>query len=276
MKPFFSIIIPTYNRKNFLKIAINSALSQTFTDFELLVIDDGSTDKTKDLVKSLKDKRIRYIHQKHSGVSSARNKGIAASRAEWICFLDSDDRFCINKLEITYNHIKKYPEYSIFHTQEAWYRNGKLLSEKKYQKKPTGFVFKDVVKLCCVSPSTVVIKKSVFKKCGYFDENLPACEDYDFWLRISLKFPIFLIPECLTIKQGGHICQQSKKFPSLDKFRIYALEKILKASDLSNDNYNIAYNELVNKCTIYTEGAAKRGKTKEVNHYINLIKKLKK
>ncbi len=228
MKPFFSVIIPTYNRSRFLNLSLNSVTSQTFPDYELLVIDDGSTDSTKKLLQNYKNSKLSYYYQKNKGPAAARNCGIKKAKGKFICFLDSDDRFRKDKLEVAYRHIKKNPRYKIFHSEEIWYRNGKLLAQKKQHKKPTGFIFENAAKFCSVSISTAAIKRSLFKKIGLFDRNLLACEDYDFWLRATLKYPVYLIPEFLTIKEGGHEDQQSKKYPAMDKFRIYALEKILQ------------------------------------------------
>jgi len=274
--PFFSVIIPTYNRKDFLKVAIDSVLCQTFENFELIIVDDGSTDGTENLVTNYKDIRINYIHQKHKGVSSARNKGITNAQGKFISFLDSDDRFRKEKLETTSRYIKKYPQYKIFHTEEIWYRNGKLLPQKIYHKKPLGLIFKNAVKLCCISPSTAVIKKDIFSQVGLFDEKLPACEDYEFWLRVTSQFPVFLIPEYLTVKEGGHPGQQSKKYPAMDKFRIYALKKILESGRLNKSNYAAALEEFRNKCSVYIKGAIKRGKIKEVALYKQLIPEFEK
>jgi glycosyltransferase involved in cell wall biosynthesis len=280
-KPFFSVIIPTYNRAQFLKIAINSVLCQTSEDYELIIIDDGSTDDTVNVMKEYAEYRpqakdykskIKYVHQFHQGVSKARNTGIKEAKGEFICFLDSDDRFRQEKLEVTKKYIDEYFEYKIFHTNEIWYRSGEFLPQKEFHQKPMGFVFKNAVKLCSISISTVAIKRNLFDEIGLFDEKLPACEDYDFWLRVTAKFPVFLIPEYLTIKEGGHPDQQSKKYPAMDKCRIYALEKILKNGHLDKENYKIALEELRNKCSIYINGALKRGKSTEVEHYEELIK----
>ncbi|MEI8350452.1 MAG: glycosyltransferase [Candidatus Omnitrophota bacterium] len=273
--PFFSIIIPTYNRKDFLPIAMESVIEQTFSDYELIIVDDGSTDGTKKAVNKLNDprinKQIKYFWQPHEGVSAARNKGIKESRGGHICFLDSDDRFRQDKLQVTHDCIKKNPEYKIFHTEEIWYRSGELLPQKIYHKKPHGWIFRHALKLCCISPSTVTIGKDVFKEIGNFDTNLPVCEDYDLWLRAALKFPVFLIPEPLTIKEGGHADQQSKKYPAMDTFRIYALKKILQNGNLTKENYSLAAEELRNKCSIYIQGARKRAKHSEVKKYQELL-----
>ena len=252
---FFSVVIPTYNRAGFLGIAVDSVLRQTFRDYELIIVDDGSTDETKTIVKNFSDKRIKYIYQENKGPSAARNIGIKQAKGEFICLLDSDDRFLSQKLEITRSCIEKHPKIKLFHSQEVWYRGNSLLSQKKHHAKPSGDAFEDCLKLCCVGASTVAIKKEVFQEIGYFDEKLLVCEDYDLWLRITVRFKIFLIPQALTIKQGGHPDQQSKKYPAMDRFRIYALEKILKSLSPESNNYKLAYDELRCKCLIYIKGS---------------------
>jgi len=295
--PFFSIIIPTYNRVHFLKIAVESILRQTYQDFELIIIDDGSTDQTKKLVHSLwllahkkeynKEPNnlsltlnpppytlnIRYYYQPNQGPAAARNRGLKEAKGEYICFLDSDDRFTMRKLEVTREYTRKYPSFKIFHTEEIWHSGGKLLPQKKIHSKPDGNVFFRALKLCCISISTCCIHRSVFEDIGIFDESMPVCEDYDFWLRATAKHPIKLIPQYLTIKEGGRNDQQSKKYPALDKYRIYAIEKLLKDNKLSPHQYYLAVEELKKKCAIYIKGAKKRNKTKEVERYNQLLKK---
>ncbi|MCF7873233.1 MAG: glycosyltransferase [Candidatus Omnitrophica bacterium] len=275
-KPFFSIIIPTYNRRQFLKIAVDSVLKQTYPHYELIIVDDGSNDSTKKLIKNYKNPKLNYYYQENKGPASARNLGITKAKGKFICFLDSDDRFRTDKLIISYKYIKKNPDYKIFHSKEIWYRNGKLLSQKKEHKKPDGFIFENAARLCSVSISTAVIKKDIFSQIGNFDQNLLACEDYDFWLRATSQYPVCLIPETLTIKEGGHKDQQSKKYPALDKFRIYALDKILQTKNLKKEQYQTAYQQLQNKCLIYIKGATLRKKTKEAKKYRNLLNKYEK
>jgi glycosyltransferase involved in cell wall biosynthesis len=277
--PFFSIIIPTYNRGKFLEIAIRSVLEQSFTDYELIVVDDGSSDGTKEMFEERKTKdegrrtKIKYFYQKNKGPAGARNLGLKQAKGEFICFLDTDDRFRQDKLKLTYEYIKKYPQYKVFHTEEIWYRKGAILTQKNCHKKPSGFVFENAVRMCSISISTAAIKRDIFKELGIFDESMLACEDYDFWLRVTNKYPVFLIPEYLTIKEGGHFDQQSFKYPAMDTFRIYALNKILESKALSSDNFKIAADALIRKCEIFIKGALKRGKVKEVNYYQSLIER---
>lgn len=275
-QPFFTIIIPTYNRRQFLKIAIDSVFNQTFKDWQLILVDDGSKDNTKELVDKYKNPSLQYYYQPNQGPAAARNLGLSKATGDYICFLDSDDRFRKNKLEIAHQQIEKNPKYKIFHTEEIWYRNGQFLAQKKEQKKLAGFIFENSAKLCSISISTAIIKKDVFQKIGYFDQSLPACEDYDFWLRATSQYPIFLISDFLTIKEGGHKDQQSKKYSGMDKFRIYSLLKILQNKNINSQYQQIAYQQLRNKCLIYLDGAKKRKKTKEVKKYQDILTKYKK
>ncbi|MFH1767826.1 MAG: glycosyltransferase [Candidatus Omnitrophota bacterium] len=274
--PLFSVIIPAFNRAAFLKISVESVLNQTLSDFELIIIDDGSTDKTEKTIKEMKDKRIKYISQPHGGVSSARNKGLLAAKGKLISFLDSDDRFRKTKLEITYNYIQKFPQIKIFHSNEIWYRNGSILTQKEYHKKPQGDVFSQALRLCCISISAATVLKEVFDETGLFDETMEVCEDYDFWLRATAKYHVKLIPQALTLKEGGHSDQQSKRFPAMDKYRIYSINKLLQSNRLTETQREETIKELKRKCAIYINGAAKRRKFNEVKYYTELIEKLHK
>lgn len=275
-KPFFSVIIPTYNRRDFLLIALQSVVEQTFSDYELIIVDDGSDDDSVVRIKPVINrlKQVKYIYQTNQGVSAARNRGIRSSNGKFIAFLDSDDRFCRNKLEVVYRHIKNNPGYKIFHTDEVWYRNGRLLPQKKYHRKPSGFIFKEALKLCCVSFSAATIKKDLFEDVGLLDKNFPAAEDYEFWLRATSRYPVYLITRALTIKEGGHPGQLSKKYPAMDRFRIQALEKTLRNDLLSEENYRLVYRELKRKCDIYIKGTLKRGREAEAKTYLALCQKL--
>lgn len=265
--PFFSVVIPTYNRLSFLENAVDSVLGQTFDDFELVIVDDGSTDGTEDLVAGIRDPRVVYTRHEHRGVSISRNRGVMSSMGKAIAFLDSDDRFLENKLEVTFDYMKKFPRFEIFHSEEIWYRNKVLLPQKAHHRKPDGYVFDRALLLCCISISTAVIKRDVFDKVGMFDEDLPACEDYDFWLRTTFAYPVKLIPQALTIKDGGHPDQLSRQYPAMDRFRIYSIKKMLDSGQLDEESRRLAAAELKHKCSIYLKGAAKRNKVEEVAFY---------
>ena len=275
----FSIIIPTYNRKHLTKIAIDSVLKQTFTDYEIIIVDDGSTDNSFQELSDYKSyprghtlitnfKLLR--HDTKQGVSVARNTGIKNAQGNWICFLDSDDRFRKDKLQKTYDYIQQFPKYKIFHTEEIWYSNNKILGQKKKHKKPDEDVFKESLKSCCVGPSTVCIDKKLLTDYGLFDESLPACEDYDLWLKISSNNLIKLLPYALTIKQGGRSDQLSAQH-SLDKYRIIALKNLLQSSLLNNEQSLLAEKELKTKLSIFYKGCVKN---KNVGVYEELLKNI--
>ncbi len=254
-----SVIIPTFNRAHTLPRAVDSVLKQRQRPEALIVIDDGSTDQTAQMIAD-EYPQVAYIHQKNQGVSTARNKGIAMSNSDWLAFLDSDDEWLPGKLERQMTALSKQPEMKICHTDEIWIRDGKRVNPMKKHAKSGGWIFEKCLPLCCVSPSSVVIHRSVFDDVGLFDESLPACEDYDLWLRIAARYPFLYFDEKLLVKYGGHEDQLSRKHWAMDRFRIRALEKILASDTLTDINRKAAEAVLAEKSRIVSEGALKRGK----------------
>jgi len=268
--PLISVIIPTYNRSWCLKEAIDSVSSQTYKQYELIVVDDGSTDDTKKLLSQCNG--ISVIRQTNQGVSTARNRGIAASRGGLIAFLDSDDLWLPDKLAVQAAFFDQNPEAMICQTQEIWIRNGKQLNPKNRHRKASGYFFERSLELCLVSPSAVMIKRRLFDEVGYFDEHLPACEDYDLWLRIGAHWPIFLIDDSLVVKRGGHADQLSSA-PGLDQYRIQSILKLLENGGLSREQQSAATDMLLKKCHIVAAGCRKRGKIEEMQYYLDLSHK---
>jgi len=266
-----SVIIPTYNRAYFLKEAIDSVLAQTYKDYELIVVDDGSEDETAQIVKQYQNK-LRYIFIPHQGVSRARNIGIQEAKGELIAFLDSDDLWLPQKIEMQVTFFTSHPEALVCQTEEIWIRNGLRVNPKKYHLKPSGMIFAPSLKRCLISPSAVMMRKRLFDEVGLFDETMPACEDYDLWLRVTAKYPVYLLPQALVIKRGGHPDQLSRVIPSLDKWRIKAIIKLLESKVLTQKQYLLAIEELNRKCQIYGQGCLKRGKEEEGMYYLNLPK----
>ena len=264
-KPQVSVIIPTYNRARIIKEAVDSVLAQDFKDFELIVVDDGSTDNTSSVLAPYGDD-IRIHFQENKGVSAARNRGIAEASGQFIAFLDSDDLWLPQKLTTQVEFFNQTPDALICQTEEVWIRNGIRVNPKKRHKKPSGMIFEPSLALCLVSPSAVMIRRELLDSAGGFDETLPVCEDYDLWLRISSRFPVYLIEIPLIIKRGGHDDQLSKG-SGLDKFRIKAIEKIINTGILSDDQHQAAMKMLKNKCDIYAAGCRKRGREEEARYY---------
>jgi glycosyltransferase involved in cell wall biosynthesis len=269
--PLVSVIIPTYNRGWILKEAIESVQFQTYRNFELIIVDDGSTDNTREVLEEFKEELV-VIRQKNKGVSAARNKGVSFSRGTLIAFLDSDDLWKPEKLANQVAFFESNPEIHICQTDEIWIRKGKRVNPKKYHQKPSGMIFEQSLSLCLVSPSAVMMKKKLFHEAGGFDESFPACEDYDLWLRIGCRYPVPLIAKKLVIKRGGHEDQLSR-YPGLDKHRIMALIKIIEIGNLTSLQYRKTVDKLKEKCRVYSDGCIKRGKEQEGTYFKNLAER---
>jgi glycosyltransferase involved in cell wall biosynthesis len=269
--PLVSVIIPTYNRGWILKEAIDSVLGQDFKDFELIVIDDGSTDNTPAILETF-GPAIRVVQQANQGVSAARNKGIAAASGQLLAFLDSDDIWLPQKLSRQVDFFDTKADALICQTEEIWIRNGVRVNPKKRHHKFSGMIFEHSLALCLVSPSAVISRRALFDAVGRFDESLPACEDYDLWLRVSCTYPIHLIDTPLIIKRGGHADQLSKA-PGLDKFRIQALVNIIESGKLSDSYFRSAVQTLREKCKVYADGCRRRGRNAEASAYYTLGEK---
>ena len=257
-----SAIIPTFNRAHLLPRAVDSILSQTLPPHSVIIVDDGSTDGTEKLIKK-NYPEIKYLKQDNLGVSAARNAGITATSCEWLAFLDSDDEWLPEKLARQIEVLNLAPAMKICHSDEIWIRNGKRVNPLKKHSKSGGWMFKKALPICCISPSSAMIHRSVFDNVGLFEESLPACEDYDLWLRITSSYPVLYISEKLVVKHGGHQNQLSEKYWGMDRFRIQALENIILSGNLSDENLNDAKQMLQEKTKIFSNGARKRGRTAE-------------
>ena len=270
--PLVSVIIPTYNRGWILKEAIDSVLAQDYKDFELIVVDDGSSDNTREILDSY-GRDLIVLRQANKGVSAARNRGIAAADGQLIAFLDSDDIWRPRKLSRQVDFFNSTPDAVINQTEEIWIRNGVRVNPKRRHRKRSGMIFEHSLGLCLISPSAVMIQKALFNAVGVFDENLAACEDYDLWLRISCRYPVHLIDTPLILKRGGHEDQLSNA-PGLDRFRIQSLEKIISSGRLTESQYRAAFRKLRDKCVIYAGGCRKRGRRAEAKSYETLAESM--
>ena len=258
-----SVIIPVYNRKELVGRAIRSALSQTHTDCEIIVVDDGSDDGTSQFLEETYGELDRVLilpQATNRGVSAARNLGIEAARGEWIALLDSDDEWRPPKLESQLSALLK-SDLRVCHTNEIWIRHGVRVNPHKHHQKRGGRIFLDALPLCAMSPSSIVIRRDVFDSIGLFDEALPACEDYDLFLRLTCRFDVLYLDEKLTIKYGGHKDQLSLAHYAMDRFRVKALSRVLteSAGKLSAGEKEAAREMLLKKARIVYDGAVKRG-----------------
>ena len=272
-EPKVSVIIPTYNRAERVCKAVESVLAQKFTDFECLVVDDGSTDDTAERLAEFNDSRLKILRQENKGVSAARNFGIAASLGDFIALLDSDDEWVPEKL------LKQVPfmeeaGFEISQTDEIWIRKGKRVNQCKKHEKPEGMFFDRSLEMCMVSPSCVIFSRKFWNELGPFDEYMPACEDYDLWIRAGIKYPIGLLRERLTIKHGGRQDQLSNSVGCLDLYRIYAIVKLLQAGILSAEERKMALEELQRKAGFYIGGCRKRGRDEQAVRIERLMQEI--
>ncbi len=264
-----SVIIPTYNRTQVLGRAVQSVLNQTLPAHEIIVVDDGSSDNTPVLMAESFPQCI-YLQQPNRGVSAARNRGIELATGDWLAFLDSDDEWLSGKLEAQRDMLKRHPDIKICHTEEIWIRNGKRVNQMNKHAKSGGNIFQKCLPLCVISPSSVIIHRSLFEQVGNFDEQLPACEDYDLWLRICANHPVAFVEQPQIKKYGGHADQLSQFHWGMDRFRLKALEKILALNILNKEDRSAAILTLTSKAEILAQGAMKRGKTAEADAYMQI------
>ncbi len=197
--PTVSIIIPTYNRSALLKQALLSCLDQTYRDFEIIVVDDGSTDDTRKMVEGLNSQQIVYIHQSNRGRSRARNRALSKARGKYIAFLDSDDMYLPEKLAVQVKALDENPSYSAAYTSAFNIDFDGNFHPYVYEATAGGWIYKDIalyIPLTICLP-TVMVRREVFDKVGLFDPKLSRFEDTDMWRRIAKISPYLSISEPL-------------------------------------------------------------------------------
>ena len=259
-----TVIIPVYNRELTIKRAIDSVLSQSILPEEIIVVDDCSTDGTKEILEGYGERITCMSLPENSGPSKARNEGIKQTRTEWVAFLDSDDCWDLDKLRNQVDYLTKYPFYQIIQTDEKWIRNGKRVNPCNHHKKPEGWIWEPSLDRCLVAASALFAQKSLLEQYGMFDESMPVCEDYDLWLKIARHHPVGLDPVFSVSKYGGHSDQLSHKYPAMDRFRAESLYRLLK-SEPSDEYRQKIIDVLGGKLKILINGYKKRNKINDAN-----------
>ena len=253
----FSIILPTFNRDKFIKKAINSVISQSFSDWELIIVDDGSTDNTKEIVKNFNDLRINYIYQENSERSAARNRGIKESKGNWICFLDSDDIFPVNRLSVLNKEIIKRKIKGMYFTNIEF----RLNSETKFisysnpkEGKYLRFLFENTIGTPQVCVHRDVVSK--FK----FNVKLSNGEDLELWTRIQTLFPIIYlknVPPLIAYDHSERSVDIKKNNTAILRLKTlnhmfskdhpaYKLNDSIKRKIFSNTQFNVAKHFMYN------------------------------
>ncbi len=260
-----SVVIPVWNRELFLARAVASVLEQTRKVDEILLVDDGSTDKTWSSIEKMQHDTV-YLNKiaiRHCGKPGAvRNVGIEHARNEWIAFLDSDDTWLPHKIDMQIEALQKEKTKWI-HTREIWMRNGKTISQKSQRHRRAGNIFEDALKKCIIGPSTVLMHRSLFDSYGMFQEDLEIAEDYELWLRMTAGENISYIDEPCVVKHSGTHEQLSTKYDHIENFRIKALQSIVRTEHFTLQQKRLAKEELQRKEQIWMQGAQKR-KTENV------------
>jgi len=265
-----SVIIPTYNRVQTLIRAIDSVLNQKNPVGEIIVVDDGSTDDTAIQV-SQNYPNVKLIRQPNLGVSAARNAGIKQACFEWIALLDSDDTWMPEKISAIQKAQQEQPDILLFHSDEIWIRNGVRVNPMNKHSKFGGWIFEQCLPLCIISPSAAVIHQSLLQSVSYFDESLPACEDYDLWLKVCHQFPVVFLDRPLITKYGGHDDQLSGQFWGMDRFRIRSLERLLEYQPLTRQQYFAAESMLTQKLSILLNGAKKHNNQAVIDEFTPML-----
>ena len=229
--PYFSVVIPVYNKEKFVAKTLKSVLDQTFTDFEIIIVNDGSTDKSEVKILEFKDSRIQYYSKKNEGVAVARNFGIEKATSDYICFIDADDFWFPNFLETMHRFISELPEQKVFAAAIEIETKNKTIPAHYSIPKKSDFEIVDFFdasqKECILWTSSVCIHKSVFEKVGTFDTMIKHGEDTELWIRIGLQFPIVFIRKILAryVYDNRSVSRNSSYFFESYTFEKYALEE---------------------------------------------------
>ena len=251
-----SAIIPSYNRQQRLKRALASVYQQTSPADEVILVDDGSTDGSCSGLEG-EFPGLRVLRQPHRGVSAARNRGIVEARHDWIALLDSDDCWLPQKLARLRDAARGNPDFALYHSDEIWIRDGVRVNPMQKHRKHGGWIFQRCLPLCAISPSTVLMRKATLIELGLFDETLPACEDYDLWLRLCHRYPVHFVAEALVTRYAGHEDQLSRQHPLMDRFRVRSLARLLDTECLQPEDFAAARETLLGKLDILLKGAQK-------------------
>lgn len=261
LTPIVSVVIPAYNCERYIAETINSVLNQTYNNLDVIVVDDESTDRTRDVVRSFGG-LVKLITQPNSGVCVARNNGIRESIGEYVCLMDHDDYWIPEKLEIELSVFYENSELGlVFSDFTLWepLEDGSHPSPNNYMssiiddsidQNYSGWIYHTLLMDCWILTSTSMIRSEVFDRCGLYDENIPYSEDWDLWLRISQEYPMAKIKMSTTLYRQ-HRAQGSRKIRNID-YRTDLLYKAVRKWGLcSRDGRCISNKEFNENIAVY-------------------------
>jgi len=263
-KGHVTVVIPVRDRAEMLRRAVESVLSQGYEDFDLVVVDDASEQDLSSVKGLVEGRGHRWLRMKeNAGPAAARNAGADLANGEWLAFLDSDDVWSPDKLECQVTWFTEHPKMEISQCEEAWVRNGTPVKKKDSQLQPDGWIFEKCIEVCCISPSCVMLSQRLWKELGGFDARYQVCEDYELWLRASMKYPVGLVRSALgplVTRHGGHDDQLSFAVEAMDRFRVMALLDLLRREDLQEEQKLLVEYGIIQLAAVLDKGALKREK----------------
>jgi len=256
--PLVSVIIPAYNAGKYISETIKSVLKQTYSNIEIIIVDDGSTDDTVEKVNKFNDK-VTLLTQKNKGVSCARNNAVSIAKGCWLAFIDADDLWLENKLELQINKLNKLNKLKWSHTNSFYFGENQsgFVTRSDLTKQYSGQVFSKLIINNFITTSTIIIKKELFLIHGGFDETLPALEDWQLWMNIAKSEPIHYIKEPLA-HYRVYTGSTSRKVRTILPMHIRVINDIFKHMSISAENTqlkNLALSSSYEICSYIAEDA---------------------
>jgi len=263
--PTVSVIIHTYNNEKFIAETVESVLNQTYKDYEIIVVDDGSEDGTRDALIPYMQK-IRYHYKENGGIASAKNAGISLSETEFVAFLDHDDLWVPDKLQLQMEHFNENPQIGLVYAKYTSFRDGKELRTKP-EKGYSGWIFKELLAKSFIQTSTVVVKRECLDAAGPYDETFSLGDEYDMFLRIARKFQCGFVDKGLT-RYRVHDTNASNNDFLFDNENLGVYKKIYNNfTDLDGVEKKILRKRIARYSMKVAEGLYSQGKLEESKEY---------
>jgi glycosyltransferase involved in cell wall biosynthesis len=289
-----SVVVPTHNKKEMVTEAIESVLAQSYRDCELIVVDDGSTDGTPlhvfstfgaqpeaiEILSKMNPNAVRpfshsfahdgipiqYHYIANRGLSAARNRGIKFAHGSCVAFLEAEDLWNPAHLETHATFHEENDWARVSHIGECHVRDRSRAGKARKAPPASGWIFQQALETSPICISAAMAHRTCFAECGGFDENLPACEDYDLWLRFAARYPIHFLEGTEIVRRSSRF-QSSNRSWTWDRYRVYALEKSFQSGKLNAEQRLLVAEEIVKKCERLVEGFKRQKSEERANFY---------